>query len=168
MKRMGSAIILALFALSSGYIKGQAPINPKQAAPANQVVDRITKAELDALLRRFVAHYQAGDLDRFMALFAQAARTNESINRAEIRLEYARLFWTTDMRRMTLRNVSWDRKHNPAQGWADFEVKVRTKGERKIRTYTGNLAFQIEKQGQRIRITRFYHQAGRGKIIITE
>lgn len=168
MKRMWSAIILALFALSSGYIKGQAPTNPKQAASAKQVVDSITKAELRALLRSFVAHYQAGDLDRFMDLFAEEARTNESTTRDDIRLEYARLFWTTDMRRMTLRNVSWDRQHNRAQGWADFEVKVQKKGEREISTYTGNLAFQIEKQGQRIRITRFYHQAGRGKIIITE
>lgn len=168
MKRMWPAIILALFALSSGYIKGQAPINPKQAASAKQVVDGITKAELRALLRSFVAHYQAGDLNRFMDLFAEEAHTNERTNRDEIRLDYARLFWNTDMRRMTLRNVSWDRKHNQAQGWADFEIKVQKKGEPEITTYTGNLAFQIEKQGQRIRITRFYHQAGRGKIIISE
>ena len=117
----------------------------------------LTNMELNAILDKFVTTYAAGDLDRFITLFAKEARTNVRTSRAQIRQDYAALFRTTDKRRMTFRKLIWDLKNDKAQGRGNFEVKVQRKGESRFRIYTGSLAIQVERRGAEFRITRLYH-----------
>jgi len=133
------------------------------AAAEQRMPDKITVGELSAMLRTFIAGYETGDLNRFMGLFAEEARTNERKNRAQIRKDYENLFLSTDMRRMVLQDLSWELKGNRALGWGNFDVKVQSKGEQNVKTYSGSLAFQIERRGQAIRITRLYHSQNRVK-----
>ena len=79
--------------------------------------------ELNAILDKFVTTYAAGDVDQFMTLFAIEARTNERTSRDQIRQDYAALFRTTDMRRMTFREVLWDLENDKAQGRGNFETE---------------------------------------------
>jgi hypothetical protein len=109
------------------------------------------------MLQRFVADYEAGDLNGFMRLFSEQARTNERVGRNEIRQDYLKLFQNTDTRRMQLQGVTFNVDNNQAQGLGNFNVKVQRKGESEVRVYTGSLSFSIEKQGQELRITRLYH-----------
>jgi hypothetical protein len=125
--------------------------------------DKITLGEVSAMLRTFISGYEKGDLNRFMGLFAEDARTNERENRDQIRKDYENLFLSTDMRRMVLQDLSWDLKSNWALGWGNFDLTVQSKGEQKVSTYSGSLTFQIERQGQAIRIIRLYHSQKRVK-----
>ncbi len=134
------------------------------SGPPKQPVSGITKRELSNMLSIFVADYRTGDLNSFMSLFAKEARTNERANRDDIRKDYEDLFRTTNMREMALRDVTWELKSNGALGWGNFEVKIQRTGERQVRTYTGSLSFQVEKQGKGIRITRLYHSQNRLKL----
>ena len=134
-----------------------------RAAAEQRTPDKITVGELSAMLRTFIAGYETGDLNRFMGLFAEEARTNERKNRAQIRKDYENLFLSTAMRRMVLQDLSWELKGNRALGWGNFDVKVQSKGEQNVKTYSGSLAFQIERRGQAIRITRLYHSQNRVK-----
>ncbi len=134
-----------------------------RATAEQRMPDKITVGELSAMLRTFIAGYETGDLNRFMGLFAEEARTNERKNRAQIRKDYENLFLSTDMRRMVLQDLSWELKGNRALGWGNFDVKVQSKGEQNVKTYSGSLAFQIERRGQAIRITRLYHSQNRVK-----
>ena len=118
---------------------------------------KITISELGEMVTALAARYEAGDLNRFMSLFAKDAPINEKKNRAEIRKNYEDLFQTTDLRQMALRDLSWDLRTNRALGWGNFDIKLQRRGEKKVRTYRGSLALQIERRGGGIRITRLYH-----------
>lgn len=118
---------------------------------------RISRDELSTLLSRFASVYEAGDLEQFMSLFAENARTNDRNGRGGIREDYEALFRTTDLRQMNLGEISWEVEGNQAQGWGEFDVSVRRRGEQKPYVYTGSLTFVVEKVDGRLRIVRLYH-----------
>ncbi len=137
--------------------KGKVDVSVVAKAETPRIGTRITSAELSALLRKFTWDYQAGNLDQFMSLFAEDAQTNERSNREEIRRDYKELFRTTDLRRMKLNDIKWERGKGVAQGSGRFEVKVRRTGQLEAKTYVGNLRFRVENRGHRARITRLIH-----------
>ncbi len=130
--------------------------NPEQ--PASK---RITRDALGRLLHDFVRKYQAGDLDQFMSLFAENAQGNERRDRGQVRKDYEDLFQTTDLRRMKLIDVNWQRVSRGVRVWGRFEVKLRKNGGRGVKTYIGKFKFHVEKQGPWLLITRFYHSQTR-------
>jgi hypothetical protein len=149
---------------SSATLSGTNIATARPRATAKKPMpDKITLGEVSAMLRTFISGYEKGDLNRFMGLFAEDARTNERENRDQIRKDYENLFLSTDMRRMVLQDLSWDLKSNWALGWGNFDLTVQSKGEQKVSTYSGSLTFQIERQGQAIRIIRLYHSQKRVK-----
>ena len=131
--------------------QGIATILPKTLS------SKITRGELDTLLRKFAFMYEAGDTDQFLTLFDDNVRTNDRANKAGLRDDYEELFRTTNVRQMILGSVAWEVNDNQAYGWGNFEVKVRKYGEKEIKAYKGSLTFYVEKREGRIRIKRLYH-----------
>lgn len=134
--------------------------------PAPPVVarDKISKDELTAFVRRFAFVYEAGDLDQFVGLFADNARTNDRTNRSGIREDYAGLFRNTDLRQMALGHVNWEVDSRNAHGWGNFEVTVRQVGQEETNTYTGSLTFFVEKVDGKLRIVRLHHGQRRASL----
>jgi hypothetical protein len=129
-----------------------AKIAPTSASPG-----KISQPELATLLKRFVFVYQAGDIEQFLNLFASDVRTNAQTSKAGVREDYERLFSTTDMRQMILGNVTWEVNDNNANGWGNFEVKVRNAGQETIKAFNGSLTFHVEKIDGRLQIKKLYH-----------
>lgn len=128
------------------------------AAPAPSVVSNvISQPELTTLIKRFEFVYEAGDIEQFLRLFDEDVRTNERFSKAGLREDYEELFKTTEMRVMSLKNVTWELHGTKADGWGNFEVKVRRAGDPDVREYKGSLTFNVEKIDGRIRIKRLYH-----------
>lgn len=133
-----------------------APAPVPEAGP-RPPLNRISQAELQSFLTRFASVYEAGDLDQFMGLFADNARTNDRTSRQGIRLDYDSLFRTTDLRQMKLGEINWELNGSEAQGWGEFDVRVRRRGEQEPYRYTGSLTFVLQKADGRLRIARLYH-----------
>lgn len=129
---------------------------PITAAPAPPAA-KITRDELTGFLRRFASVYEAGDLDQFLNLFSENARTNDRTGRRGIREDYEALFRATDLRRMRLGEINWEIDANQAYGWGDFDVTVKRATDQESYVYTGSLTFVVEKVDGRLRITRLYH-----------
>jgi hypothetical protein len=130
-----------------------APVTIAPATPSGHV----SQAELAALIKRFIFVYEAGDINQFLTLFDQNVRTNDQSTKEGLREDYEGLFKTTDLRQMTLGNVNWDLRDNKADGWGNFEVKVRKKGETQIKAFVGSLTFNVEKNDGRLLIKQLYH-----------
>jgi len=117
----------------------------------------VTQGELNILLRKFVFMYEAGDVEQFVSLFFDNVRTNDRSNKAGLREDYEELFRTTNVRQMILGSVVWEVNENQANGWGNFEVKVRKYGEDQAKAYKGSLTFYVEKINGQLRIKRLYH-----------
>ena len=137
--------------------RDQTALAERSPATPNATPNRISKDELSTFLRRFASIYEAGDLDQFVALFADNARTNDRVGRKGIRDDYEALFRATDVRQMKLGEISWELEGNQAYGWGDFDVNVRRVSDRDRYVYTGSMTFVIEKTDGRLRIVRLYH-----------
>lgn len=118
---------------------------------------QISQAELVTLLKKFVFVYEAGDINQFLNLFDQNVRTNDRSTKEGLREDYESLFKTTDLRQMVLGNVNWELRDNKADGWGNFEVKVRNKGEQTIKAFNGSLTFHVVKVDGRLLIKHLYH-----------
>jgi len=136
-------------------VAAPAPVAASRAASASP--NLINQAELSGLARRFKFVYEAGDIEQFLRLFDDDVRTNDRYTKDGLREDYEELFKTTDMREMILGTVTWEARDNRADGWGNFEVKVRKIGEQEIKAFKGSLTFYVEKIDGRIRIKRLYH-----------
>ena len=127
------------------------------ATPVAPVSNVISQADLVGVIKRFEFVYEAGDIEQFLRLFDNNVRTNDRYSKDGLREDYEGLFKTTDMRNMVLGNMTWEARDNHADGWGNFEVRVRKVGEQEIKTYKGSLTFYVEKIDGRVRIKRLYH-----------
>ena len=97
------------------------PVTPGQVA--------LSVDELDALIVSLARRYQKGDINGFMALFQNGARTNERMSKMAIRKDYTSLFETTSSRQMIIKDMKWKiGEDNNAKGRGDFVVLVQPKG----------------------------------------
>jgi CheY-like chemotaxis protein len=136
--------------------RSKVELAPVTIAPAIPI-GHVSQAELAALIKRFIFVYEAGDINQFLTLFDQNVRTNDRSTKEGLREDYEGLFNTTDLRQMTLGNVAWELRDNKADGWGNFEVKVRKKGEGQIKAFTGSLTFHVVKNDGRLVIKQLYH-----------
>jgi CheY-like chemotaxis protein len=141
---------------NSTMARSKVELAPVTIAPATPI-GHVSQAELAALIKRFIFVYEAGDINQFLTLFDQNVRTNDQSTKEGLREDYEGLFKTTDLRQMTLGNVNWDLRDNKADGWGNFEVKVRKKGETQIKAFVGSLTFNVEKNDGRLLIKQLYH-----------
>jgi hypothetical protein len=116
---------------------------------------------LEESIRKFVDSYEGGDIDRFLSLFAENARSNNRESREEIRNDYYALFTTTESRLMRLREIKWKRSAKEAIGDTDFGLTIFRKGDSHPKTFKGNLTFQFEIVGGRLLLTGLFHSQDR-------
>jgi hypothetical protein len=140
---------------------------PKAADPTSMAAprpspNRISEAELTSLLRKFAFTYEAGDIETFVSLFDNDVRTNDRANKAGLREDYESLFRNSINRQMLLGNVSWEISDKQANGWGNFEVRIKRAGDEEVKTYKGSLTFYVEKTDGRLKIKRMYHGQYRG------
>jgi len=135
--------------------KADAAVAVAAAVPASS--SALNQAELATLVKRFEFVYEAGDIEQFLRLFDEDVRTNDRFSKAGLREDYEELFKTTDMRVMTFKNVTWEPHNNRADGWGNFEVRVRKAGQQEVKEYKGSLTFYVEKINGRLLIKRLYH-----------
>lgn len=145
--------------------KIEAPIsiaarNASTLAPTSTttIVSReISREELDSLTHRFVETYEAGDLSKFIALFAEDARANNRNSLDGIIEDYKTLFDTTDTRQMILKSLQWNHSSQHATGEAQFELTIKKKSEDESRLLSGNVTLEVRKEGGSAYITGLYH-----------
>ena len=116
----------------------------------------LTEAELDRLIADFVSLYELGDLDSFLALFSDDAKTNNRASKVGVKKDYQSLFDSTSKRLIRLQEMRWSIEPNEAIGEADFRLTLVKTGEVRPRSYEGSLTFQVLKDDQ-VLITGLYH-----------
>lgn len=111
--------------------------------------------ELKQVLENFASAYRAGDIERFMALFAPDAKTNDDSTLQGIRDDYIELFASTESRKIDLSDMQWQREGGGSRGEGLYVVKVRPKGKSKIDVYRGKLWFNIRRVDNKLLINYF-------------
>ncbi len=130
----------------------------RERVPQASATGGITDDELTQLIGRFVTTYEAGDLDAFMSLFSDNARTNNRFSKNGVREDYEELFESTEGRLIRLKDMRWSREENEAIGEADFRLTIVKNGDTRPRSYEGSLTFRLEKQDQTLTIKGLFHQ----------
>ena len=128
-----------------------------QTATPSAASDEIKDQDLNALLEKFVFHYEAGQLEPFMALFAADAQTNNRTTRAGVADDYRSLFESSISRVMRLRDLRWNRQAQQAFGETDFSLSIVSRGEVRPRSYEGRLTFQVVRQDGQLLIRGLFH-----------
>ncbi|MFO1352889.1 MAG: J domain-containing protein [Gammaproteobacteria bacterium] len=95
----------------------------------------IDPKELSALLNRFVAHYERGELEPFMALFSASASL-------DWRRGYERLFRLSQARRIEVSDLRWRPRGALQTGDGRYRAVVH-EGDL-LKTYVGNIYFEVE------------------------
>ncbi len=120
------------------------------------VSNDLTAAELDHLLSTFVVLYEKGELEPFLELFSEDAKTNNRSSKTGVKKDYQSLFDSTSKRLIRLRDVRWSIGPKEAMGEADFTLTIVKKNAVRPRSFEGRLTFQVIKT-DRIMITGLYH-----------
>ncbi len=132
---------------------------PKQSrSVVEKTIALIPDEDLKKMMNIFVHSYEEGDLARLLSVFAQDARTNDRSNRDGIAEDYRDLFGMTEKRQFIFDDLKWTQKdEGRARGEGDFEVKLLLKGETSVTTVKGRVTIDVEKRGNDLLITRFFH-----------
>jgi len=130
-------------------------VNNDVNVPVN-VSNDLTETELNHLLTTFVVLYEKGDLEPFLELFSDDAKTNNRSSKTGVRKDYQSLFDSTSRRLIRLRDVRWSLGAKEAMGEADFTLTIVKKDTVRPRSFEGRLTFQVVK-ADRIMITGLYH-----------
>ncbi|WP_455366254.1 hypothetical protein [Kaarinaea lacus] len=128
----------------------------RQSKTAERVV--MTKGELDNVVNQFTNSYNAGDINRLMALFAENARTNDRQNKLGIKADYAELFNNTASRKLMINDINWQLGKGKAEGAAEFVVTVQAKNGVEKNSFRGHIKITAIKQSKGVYITHLLHE----------
>jgi hypothetical protein len=142
-----------------------AKIEPVKLEPAKVVPAQVKPAvtapspdqELDVLLKRFVSSYEQGDIESYLALFDDQARTSDEIGKAAIRKSYATLFNSSQFRQLSLKEIHWLHAGDPTRAEGRFALHVLGNGDNEIKTYVGNVRFILGVQGNALLIKGLFY-----------
>ncbi len=124
---------------------------------------RISEAALDVLITTFIDTYEKGDLNGFLSLFSESAKTNNRKSKKEIRADYEALFSTTKSRLMRIRGIRWKRTPESAVGDADFRLTIFRANSSRPKTFEGSLTFQVKLLDGKLLIEGLFHSQDRVK-----
>ncbi len=145
------------------------PEHPAQGAAKSDHIDEVKRMlnaspppaigrqALDRFISRLIAAYELGDIDLFMSLFAEDAKTNNFTGREAIRRDYEILFDATVYRSFELKNLNWQITASGARGQGDFLVTVIRNDEGDTESFSGVLNIDVRKRGDRLEIVSFRH-----------
>jgi hypothetical protein len=134
-----------------------APAVPDSSPPA------ISDRELESLLGRFVASYEQGDLESYVALFDDRARTSDKKGKLAIRKDYETLFSSSQNRQFSLKNIRWTREGESARGEGRFALRIRAQNEQEFKAYSGTVRFELVKLENKLSIKGFFHDLDAAK-----
>ena len=129
-----------------------------QAVPGNeQSVAIPNAAQLQDLTTQLVTAYEAGNIEKFIALFSEDAKTNDRIELSGIREDYSQLFETTTDRQMFIQNLQWTDASIGAKGIGDLEVVVLSNNTNTVYTMKGKIQIVAQQLDGKTVITHLYH-----------
>ena len=129
-----------------------AAVTPERAPRA-----AITPDGLANLVAQLSAEYERGDLERFLALFDDAARVPEG-GKERIRNDYADLFRTTQARQLIIWDMNWKPEGELYRGEGQYRAVVQRQGEETGRAYTGRIRIDaVPGAGGVARVKGFFH-----------
>jgi len=129
-------------------LKKTAPVVEKNA---------ITPDRLNNFVTEFSLAYEEGDIDSFMAFFTENASTNDARDKAGVRVDYEKLFSSTDMRVIDLDKLKWKIKKQKAIGKGKFDVTVLASGGDKMKKFAGALKLEIVSEGNALKLKGMFH-----------
>lgn len=133
---------------------------PPPVAAAAVPVSLIDSYDLDKLVEQLAATYRAGDMEGFVDLFAENARTNDQPDRLGIAADYQALFQATERRSLQVADVQWQRLESGAIGEGRFVVRLKPKWKKREEVVSGKLTLEVKQQNQGLAITGLFHEYG--------
>jgi len=125
------------------------PVEPTTAAETE-----IPATDLKILLSRLTSAYETGNLRKLVSIFAENAHSNDKTSLNEIEDDYRKLFAVTDMRKMMISNIQWEKVKDQMRGKGNFQLTVREKGAGRVTSYDGSIKFGVAQSTRGIVITQ--------------
>jgi hypothetical protein len=134
------------------------PAGPAVRTPEPpRAVEAPRAADPNATLARFVASYERGDTQAFMALFDEVA-ISRSGGKAQIRREHEALFRSTDLRHIAIDGINWTRDGDWIRGEGRYRATQMKKGELQLHTESGLFRIQLAPRGDAVLIMGLDYQ----------
>ena len=132
---------------------------PAPASPAAEVPvpPTLTVSDAARVLGQFSSSYQLGDIDRFMKLFSDDARS-EAGRKAQIRKDYEQLFGSTQARHIELIDMRWSPDRVSARGEGGYLVRIRRQGDAGEEVFAGSIRLELTRRGQDVLISGLFHK----------
>ena len=134
--------------------EASAPASPPAEVP---VPAGLTVSDAARVLGQFSSSYQLGDIDRFMKLFTEDARS-ETGRKAQIRKDYEQLFGSTQARRIELIDIRWSPDSASARGEGGYLVRIRRRGDAGEEVFAGSIRLELTRRGQDVLISGLFHK----------
>ena len=116
-----------------------------------------TASELQDLTTRLITAYESGDIDKFVSLFSDDAKTNDRSDLLGIKKDYSELFSTTTDRQMFIQDLEWSKESAGAKGTGNLEVTILSDNGNTVYSMNGKIQIVAQKTDDKIRITHLYH-----------
>ncbi|MCK0512697.1 J domain-containing protein [Aromatoleum buckelii] len=131
-----------------------APATPPAEAP---VPPGLTASDAARVLGQFSSSYQLGDIERFMKLFTEDARSGTG-RRAQIRKDYEQLFSSTQARRIELIDMRWSPDSASLRGEGGYLVRIRRGDGVGEEVFAGSIRMELTRRGQDVLISGLFHK----------
>jgi hypothetical protein len=127
--------------------------------PASERAARQAQLDPDATLAQFMASFERGDTQAFMALFDEVA-IGRAGGKSNIRREHESLFRSTELRHIEIDGMAWSREGDWIRGEGRYRKTLMRKGELVLRTETGVFRIQLVRHGDQALIMGLDLQPG--------
>ncbi|WP_455218926.1 hypothetical protein [Kaarinaea lacus] len=127
------------------------------AEPQNNLPQIPNASELQDLTTQLVTAYETGDIEQFISLFSENAKTNDRDNLSGIKQDYIELFNSTSDRQMFIQDLRWSGESNSVKGTGDLEVTILSNSGNTVYSMNGKIQIVAQKTNNRVHITHMYH-----------
>ncbi|MFQ5469213.1 MAG: DnaJ domain-containing protein [Gammaproteobacteria bacterium] len=133
------------------------PVEPSGNSETVEVQTALTRDELEVTIDNFVTFYEEGNLARFISLFSHDVVTDDHDSLVGVMKDYRALFAATEKREFFLGKIVWQIQGGFASGSADFHVRVQRVNSDELKSYYGQVEFNVEKRDNANLITKVVH-----------
>lgn len=139
-------------------VSPQMDISKNQFADSQEDIPQVPNAsELKDLTTQLVTAYETGDIEQFISLFSENAKTNDRSNLTGIKQDYVELFKTTSDRQMLIQNLRWSSESNSVKGIGNLEVTLLSDNGSAVYSMNGKIQIVAQKSNNGVLITHMYH-----------
>jgi ketosteroid isomerase-like protein len=142
----------------------QATPNPHQPEKIKETpplvpLKQFSSQHMRSLTYAFVDCYNQGKIDALMLLISDDIKTDQVLNKAELRQAYEQIFNTTQKREMTLRNLEFDVKKEGVQAKMLYQVNLYEAGSQRPKVVKGILELEGRFDHDSAKITSLLNRA---------